>query len=190
MSSPIIIYNIDEKTWLQYSQVPHNHNLYGFYPSSEAIDSGVMIFGGNEKTAVIEINLEGQDYKVHDTLLEGRTEHCSVTINDDVYLLGGSSKINKEIFCSCNIWNKSTNKMRSMKPMNYPKCGFSSVAVKDYIYTFGGYDGNDRLDIIERYDIKNKIWEVLEYRLPYKLTNSAAEWIGDSTVLIIGGGLF
>ena len=43
--------------------------------------------------------------------------------------------------------------------MNISKCAFSATSVnKEYIYTFGGYDGQHRLDAIERYCIKEGAW--------------------------------
>lgn len=38
--------------------------------------------------------------------------------------------------------------------MNISKCAFSATVVnKKNIYTFGGYDGHNRLDTIERYSL-------------------------------------
>ena len=41
-----------------------------------------------------------------------------------------------------------------------PRGGYTYRAtVGKYIYTFGGYDGSKRLDIIEKYSISKNKWE-------------------------------
>ena len=42
------------------------------------------------------------------------------------------------------------------------------------MFTFGGYDGESRLDIIEMYDSETKRWAVLDLRLPFALATSAS----------------
>jgi len=42
------------------------------------------------------------------------------------------------------------------------KCAFAACAVADrYIYTLGGYDGNERLDMIEQFDVETKEWNII-----------------------------
>ena len=56
------------------------------------------------------------------------------------------------------------------------------------MFTFGGYDGESRLDIIEMYDPETKRWVVLDLRLPFALANSASVSVLGDKILIVGGG--
>lgn len=73
--------------------------------------------------------------------------------------------------------------------MNISKCAFSATVVnKRWIYTFGGYDGQKRLDNIERYDTIDKNWELLSLKLKYPLSNCACFSPSKNKVVVFGGG--
>ena len=52
----------------------------------------------------------------------------------------------------------------------------------------GGYDGEHRLNIMELYDIKKDEWNILEDKLPVRLSNHACFSYEDQKIIIIGGG--
>lgn len=73
--------------------------------------------------------------------------------------------------------------------MNISKCAFSATVVnKKYIYTFGGYDGQKRLDAIERYIFSEEAWELIRLKLKFALSNCACYSPDKSKVIIFGGG--
>jgi kelch-like protein 10 len=73
--------------------------------------------------------------------------------------------------------------------MNISKCAFSATVVnKNHIYTFGGYDGQNRLDSIERYSIVDGSWELVRIKLKFPLSNCACFTPEKNKVVIFGGG--
>ena len=67
---------------------------------------------------------------------------------------------------SCEAYNISKEKWKSVKSMNKAKAWLSATVVDNqFIYTFGGHYGHDALDSIEKYDIAKDIWELLEIKL-------------------------
>ena len=46
--------------------------------------------------------------------------------------------------------------------------------------TIGGYDGNNRLNIIEKYDTEEDLWTILDLKLPLPLSNSTCFQSGDN----------
>eukprot|EP01017_Pseudomicrothorax_dubius_P047455 TRINITY_DN8538_c0_g1_i1.p1 TRINITY_DN8538_c0_g1~~TRINITY_DN8538_c0_g1_i1.p1 ORF type:complete len:244 (+),score=37.30 TRINITY_DN8538_c0_g1_i1:237-968(+) len=73
--------------------------------------------------------------------------------------------------------------------MNIAKCAFGACAVdKKYIFAVGGYDGNARLNLIERYDLQEDKWTTLEAKLKDSLSNSACFSPKEDTIIILGGG--
>ena len=55
------------------------------------------------------------------------------------------------------------------------------------IYTIGGFEGSERITMIEEYDIMRDKWAILNLNLKKGLTNSAAISIDDSKILVFGG---
>jgi hypothetical protein len=69
-----------------------------------------------------------------------RKEHAAVICGD--------------FLSSCEVYNVKKDEWRFFQPMNISKCAFSATVVNNkFIYTFGGYDGQNRLDAIEKYSI-------------------------------------
>jgi len=56
------------------------------------------------------------------------------------------------------------------------KCAFAACV--DFqgkaVYTFGGFDSEKRLDVIERFVLDTKKWETLKVQLSKPLSNAAA----------------
>lgn len=81
------------------------------------------------------------------------------------------------------------NEWKPFVPMNIAKCAFSACVVnKRFIYTFGGYDGQKRLNAIERYDIPGETWELLGLKLRFPLSNCACFSPYTNKVVVFGGG--
>jgi hypothetical protein len=73
--------------------------------------------------------------------------------------------------------------------MNISKCAFSATVVnKNFIYTFGGYDGQNRLDAIERYSISDASWDIMKVKLKFPLSNCACFCSDKNKVVLFGGG--
>ena len=73
--------------------------------------------------------------------------------------------------------------------MNISKCAFSATVVNNrFIYTFGGYDGQNRLDAIERYSISEGDWLLLKIKLKLPLSNCACFCPEPDKVVVFGGG--
>ena len=73
--------------------------------------------------------------------------------------------------------------------MNNSKCAFSATVFKNnIIYTFGGYDGQNRLDAIERYRIDDGDWLTLKLKLKFPLSNCACFCPEPDKVVVFGGG--
>ena len=73
--------------------------------------------------------------------------------------------------------------------MKIQKVAFAATAIDSYIYCFGGFDGKDRLNIIEKYDGKLNIWTLLTIKLENPLSNSACVGIDKTKeILLLGGG--
>lgn len=83
-----------------------------------------------------------------------RKEHAAVICENSVYVMGGYDGVQNIFLNSCEVYNVKKDEWRGFSPMTISKCAFSATVVNNkFIYTFGGYDGQNRLDAIERYSI-------------------------------------
>jgi len=55
-----------------------------------------------------------------------------------------------------------------------------------YIYVFGGFNVN-HLDSIERYDIINDKWQLMNYKMKRPMQNSTAVTISGDKIALVGG---
>lgn len=62
--------------------------------------------------------------------------------------------------------------------------------VNRHIYAIGGFNGKQRLKTIEEYNVVKNEWRLLEFSLPFGLTNSSAVSVNESKILVFGGGYF
>jgi kelch-like protein 10 len=53
---------------------------------------------------------------------------------------------------------------------------------------FGGFDGRERLNTIERYHAKENKWSVIETKFKNGFSNAASVSYTDNKILILGGG--
>lgn len=50
--------------------------------------------------------------------------------------------------------------------MNIHKVAFSVATFgNQFVYSFGGYDGHDRLNVIEKYDLKKNSWDIIDLKM-------------------------
>jgi hypothetical protein len=82
-----------------------------------------------------------------------------------------------------------TNEWTFFDPVNIARCAFSASAVNNsLIFIFGGYDGTQRLESIEKYDPEVNKWEILSAALRFPLSNCACFSYSNDNIVILGGG--
>lgn len=90
---------------------------------------------------------------------------------------------------TCEVYDITLDIWANFSSMSKAKCAIAVTSINDkYIYVVGGFDGSDRLDTIEKYDIKENKWSVLSVSLNSSLSNAAATAIDKENILILGGG--
>jgi len=118
-----------------------------------------------------------------------RKEHGSVYVNKAVYVLGGYDTFSSNFLSTCEKFNPDKNEWSFIKNMNIAKCAFAVTAVNNrHIFTFGGYDGKERLNIIEKYDLVSDVWAIYEIKLPQPLSNGACFSPKSDQIVLLGGG--
>eukprot|EP01083_Nonionella_stella_P002087 5994_1 len=72
-----------------------------------------------------------------------------------IYIIGGSTKMNGQgALKSIERFDCVTQSWSRMPDMHEARRGASSVSFDQRIYVFGGFDGSNNLNTVERYDPK------------------------------------
>jgi kelch-like protein 10 len=187
----VLHYNIEKNEWkLSYLPIHGQPGEFHYYSSACTLPSGdILITGGGVSNSVYMFSISKMSLTPKKHLLNTRKEHASIFLNNCVYVLGGYDGTNSRFLNSCEQYDLEKDEWKSVSPMVIAKCAFGATTVSNrYIYTVGGYDGQERLNTIERYDYKTDKWTLLDVQLKNALSNSACVSIAENTLVILGGG--
>jgi hypothetical protein len=142
----------------------------------------IVITGGfNHPRKSWGFDIKRQKIKPLPSMSEGRGSHCSLLLNNQLYVMGGRNECG-ELLDTTEIWNGETwvqgAKMNSMRE------GASSITIGNFIYVFGGSD-TTLLSTGEYFD--GEQWRMLNYTLPEALSAVGLIALSKTRVLIAGG---
>lgn len=113
----------------------------------------------------------------------------SLMVQNQIYSIGGYDAKKNTFLASCERYDIEKDKWTMIADLKLAKCAFAGCAVADrYIYTLGGYDGNQRLDLIEQYDVEGGEWNLINIQLPNPLSNLACFCLDENNIILLGGG--
>ena len=189
----VLTYSIDKDEW--YLHVMPNNNImnkfeFSYYSSATTLPNGrIIITGGGISNSVYEISISNFRIQLKKPMKQTRKEHGSVYVNKAVYVLGGYDTFSSNFLSTCERFNPDKNEWTFIKNMNIAKCAFAVTSVNNkFIFTFGGYDGKERLNIIEKYDLVSDVWCIFDMKLPQPLSNGACFSPKSDQIVLLGGG--
>ena len=110
---------------------------------------------------------KGKDLIKKKSMFHRRADHSTLYHSGFIYAVGSFSNINQEIVFSrkCEKYDVAADEWVKIAPMSKPRSGVGLCSFNEnFIFAFGGRDSfNNRLDIIEVYDIKNDFWRNLDF---------------------------
>jgi N-acetylneuraminic acid mutarotase len=152
----------------------------------------ILITGGYDDNRVILksveiLNTTNETTTTVADMNERRFGHQSIEYKNDVFVIGGtgnnSGPLNKVEKININNFSSGWTQMPTM---NEKRSSFAAALHDKYIYVFGGHNGRTELSSIERFDIPNNKWDVLNSKMNMKRNGHAAVTVGDK-IYIIGG---
>ena len=120
-----------------------------------------------------------------------RKAHGHIYVKGFVYVFGGFGQ--RGTINECEKYDMNNGGWSNIAPLNTSKAYTTCVKFSDdYIFIIGGYSNNTysnrkELDTIERYDIKNNIYNEFKVKLPVPSYGFACAMISNDEVLICGG---
>lgn len=118
-----------------------------------------------------------------------RKEHATVFLDGFVYAIGGYDGNAKKMLSTCERYDLMKDEWELIDSLKKQKCAFAATAVNNrYIYVFGGFDGRERLNTVERYCKEDNSWSLLSFKFKFGFSNASAIHYQDNQILIVGGG--
>jgi hypothetical protein len=136
--------------------------------------SSVEIFDSTNETTTKVSEMNGK-----------RFAHQSIQYENNVFVIGGYYGGYLNRVEKINI-NDISSGWTQMPTMNEKRTSFAAALYDKYIYVFGGYNGRTNLSSVERFDIPNNKWEIVNNNMNMKRTGHAAVTVGNK-IYIIGG---
>ncbi len=85
------------------------------------------------------------------------------------------------------MFDQEEKKWKFLSFMNIEREIFAYCQINNrYIYVFGGFNVN-HLDSVERYDIANDKWQLMNFKMKRPMQNSTAVTISNEKIALIGG---
>ncbi|EAR92095.1 kelch motif protein (macronuclear) [Tetrahymena thermophila SB210] len=190
----LIILDLKKFEWKKYNL--EGVKFLGYSSAVTLRNDNLLLMGGGNSDQVYEISIQN-DLQVikRQQMPIARKEHCSVVLNDgSVMIMGGYNMEAQKMLNSCYLYIPKIDQWSELAPMKIPKCAFAAslCSYGKYVYTFGGYDSQKRLNDIEKYTISTNTWEIINFKLPKHLSNCAAihhpRYASKDCIYILGGG--
>lgn len=140
-------------------QIAHSFGL-------EAVRSGfgcvvmsneIIVIGGNDGDHILRTTEKYSQkegcWQRLDNLIESRDE-LAATIGRDgkIYAVGGFGSADNICLKSVERYDPVSMRWESVRPMLNPRRALSAVTLADGIYAIGGFDGQNYLNSVEKYD--------------------------------------
>lgn len=188
-TNKVIVLDLHDETWvIKTINKPNYEFLY--YAAAVTLPNGdALITGGGSSQTVYQFLTQKNDLVQKRNMNQMRKEHAAVIADHSVYVMGGYDGVQNVFLNCCEVYSVKKDEWRFFASMNISKCAFSATVVNNrFIYTFGGYDGQNRLDAIERYSISEGDWLLLKIKLKLPLSNCACFCPEPDKVVVFGGG--
>jgi hypothetical protein len=195
-------YNIEEQIW-ETKRYDNNSNYSGSLKYMSAISSpdgkvyltgGWLITTGDPVNVCYEVSaVKASKNQSKKKMLNRRYAHCSVFLNGYVYVIGGFNNKDAEDVSpnTINSWewfSPYENSWSEVWPISQSRAfAAATICSNQYIYLFGGFQGFNILNTIEKYDCMSDHWLTLNLKLPAASAKLGAVAINDDEILILGG---
>ena len=136
---------------------------------------------------VFDFNGDGfsytKDHKIP-LLEDARTDHAVVTMNDEIYVIGGFDA-DENFLTSCEVINTSSHERYDISPLNEGRSHLAAVILDNYIIAIGGKCDFGRMSTVECYSFETKLWTFLPSMKTARWGHCACVY--DRKIFVVGG---
>ncbi|ASK51350.1 BTB kelch-domain protein [Eptesipox virus] len=157
-------FSLKHETWEKYIKIPDERTRFNVV----SINEFIFIIGGYKFSfpinSVIVYNTITNEWRKSPSLLQCRSDCCSVVINNIIYTFGGRSNNTSSILNTVESLDITMKELKWRSELNMPieKSNMGIVALHNKIYIIGGIISfipyNKYTNSVESYDIIKKKW--------------------------------
>ena len=200
------IYNLSSKNW---KCIPYQNEISEkiMYQKNCAVSlipgEKMLITGGYDvlskeiSNSVFQINIYNiNDIKMIKPMRIKRHSHSCVFLSNNIYCIGGygynmdksNPSTSKTISLkSCEKYDIITKEWKPIKELNSARAFFGNCIYNDNIFVFGGYDNENILSSIEKYEPITDIWITYHIKLPIKIAELGVINYNNKFIFLLGG---
>ena len=201
-----LIYQLSTRNWIN---IPYQNQLsqkIAFQKNIAVtyIPENKFIITGGYNTKSKEINNIAYQINIYDIneviilkpMKIKRHSHCSVFLSNYLYCIGGYgyndnkfSNISSKIVSlkSCERYDIKNKEWKIIKDLNSARASFGICIYNRNIFVFGGYDNNNMLSSIEKYEPITDIWITYFIKLPIKIAELGVINFNNKYLFLLGG---
>ena len=201
-----LIYHILSQKWIN---IPFQNEIlkelsYSKKSSLSLIPEEKLIIGGgyNTKTkeitnTIIQMNIyDIEDIKILNPMKIKRYSHSFIYLSNYIYCIGGYGYKNDKTIPSssqiislksCEKYDIKNKEWKEIKELNSARACFGKCIYNSNIFVFGGYDNNNILSSIEKYEPITDIWITYYIKLPIKIAELGVINYNNKYIFLLGG---
>jgi len=187
----IQVYDVEKETW---SVIEDILKTPRWDATATIINSKLYLSGGYDgnlnlpSTEVFTINglscVHCDDHGIPDLKVR-RSFHASVTIQDEIYFIGGTSGRGMTWLSSFEMINVTTAESRELPSLNQARDSLSATVCDGKIFAVGGEEDYKVLDSVESYSFDTKQWTMMKPLSTPRYNHCSV--VHNGQILVIGG---
>ena len=161
------------------------------------ITGGYDVLSKEISNSVFQINIYNiNDVKIIKPMKIKRHSHSCLYLSNNIYCIGGygynndrSNPSTSKIISlkSCEKYDIITKEWKQIKELNSARAYFGNCIYNENIFVFGGYDNNNILSSIEKYEPITDIWITYHIKLPIKIAELGVINYNNKFIFLLGG---
>ncbi|CAG9325957.1 unnamed protein product [Blepharisma stoltei] len=174
-------FDFDTETW-EKIEIDWNED-FGSRFCTLYYENSVFIIGGIcNGTLNRVLQFESESIRQLTPMLSSRADLCAICLSGIIYAIGGYNEESDHSLSTVEAYNIEKNKWTSLPQLIYPRVNSSAAVNGSSIYVCGGTG----ISSIEKFDINQEEWILLDLVLPGSISSSGLFSINQS-IMIFGG---
>ena len=201
-----LIFHLPTQNWIK---IPYQNQLsqkmafqkntsITFIPDNRLIITGGYDIISKEITNITyQINIyDINEINILKPMKIKRHSHSSIFLSNYLYCIGGYGYNNDKFsntssmvvsLKSCEKYDIQNKEWKTIKELNSARACFGICLYKSNIFVFGGYDNNNMLSSIEKYEPVTDIWITYFIKLPIKIAELGVINFNNKYIFLLGG---
>jgi len=166
-----IIHYLKEKNVMEKKTIPHNMKIYDGAAACLIPNGYILIAGGLDSSSyahkkIYLYNPYNNTFLIGASMINGKWSHALVHYKGFIYSIGGYIKGKVEVNL-CERYNVKMNKWEEIEGLSEKRANPHVFLFENSMFCFGGVSNGQPLTSIEKYEIHEDSWKLLEVKMSF-----------------------